>query len=58
MFFDSAEQIPEMARKTGATLFVVPDEIEVEIPGALILKPEEKASIGIEQIKELIGTLG
>lgn len=58
MFFDSVEQIPEMARKTGATLFVVPDEIEVEIPGALILKPEEKASIGIEQIKELIGTLG
>ena len=53
MFFDSVEQIQEIATKTGAALFVVPDDVAVEISGALVLKPEEKTVITIEQMHEL-----
>ena len=58
MYFDDVKQIREIAGRTGASLFVVPDDVEVKIPGALILKPEEKkASISIEQMRELISRL-
>ena len=57
MYFDDAKQIREIAGRTGASLFVVPDDVEVEIPGALILKPEEKTTITIEQMRELVSKL-
>ena len=57
MYFDDVRQIREIAGRTGASLFVVPDDVEVEIPGALILKPEEKTTITIEQMRELVSKL-
>lgn len=57
MYFDSEEQIKEIASRTGAALFVVPDTVKVEIPGALVVKPEEKASITIDQMHEMMDVL-
>ena len=57
MFFDDVNQIHEIAKRTGAALFVVPDDEQVEIPGALVLQPEEKTTITIEQMRELISKL-
>ena len=57
MFFDSTVQIPEIATKTGAALFVVPDSFEVKIPGALVVEPEGKTTITIEQMREMMSKL-
>lgn len=57
MFFDDVSDIPKIAGGSGAVLLVLPDEVKVEIPGALILKPEEKTTITIEQMRELVGKL-
>ena len=54
MFFDEVQQIQEIANRTGAALFVVPDDLEINLPRALVLKPEEKATITIEQMRELL----
>lgn len=54
MFFDSAEQIRDIAVKTGAVLFVVPDSVAVEIPGAIVIEPDKKSTITIEQMRELM----
>lgn len=54
MFFDEVQQIQEIAKPTGAALFVVPDDLEINLPRALVLKPEEKTTITIEQMRELL----
>lgn len=54
MFFDEVQQIQEIAKRAGAALFVVPDDLEINLPRALVLKPEEKATITIEQMRELL----
>ena len=54
MFFDQVEQILEIAKRTGAALFVLPDELEINLPKALVVKPEEKTTITIEQMRELL----
>lgn len=51
MFFDDAGEIAQIARKAGTSVFVVPKETEVEIPGAIVLQPEDKATITIEQVR-------
>ncbi len=56
MFFDSVDEIPQIALKTGAAIFVVPDNVDVVLDGALELKPE-KTAITIEQVRELIRRL-
>ena len=57
MFFDSPAEIEEIARRVGAAVFVMPDDVEVTIRGATILKPETKTVISIEQVQELIRKL-
>lgn len=52
MFFDDLKQIPEIARRGGTSVFVVPEEERVEIPQALTLQPEGKTVITIEQVRE------
>ena len=54
MFFDSASEISAIASRTGAAVFVVPDGISVNLPGAIIVQPEEKASITIDQIRRMM----
>lgn len=57
MFLDDLEQIQEIAVHSGASVFVVPDEQKVEISGAIVLQPEEKTVITIEQVREVIRKL-
>ena len=57
MFFESVQQIKEIAARTGCAIFVVPDDVPVEISGATILKPEEKSIITIEQVRDTIARL-
>lgn len=51
MFFEEVSEIGEIARRNGTSVFVVPRETEVEIPGAIVLCPEEKSVITIEQVR-------
>lgn len=57
MFFESADEILKIAKKSNTTIFVLPKDVEVKIPGAIILKPEEKTVITIEQVREMISRL-
>lgn len=57
MFFERADEIPRIASKCGASVFVVPDEVKVGIKNALVLQPEEKSVITIEQVREIIARL-
>ena len=58
MFFNSVSEIPGIASKTGTSVFVVPKNEKVEIKGAIILQPEEKRAITIEQVRGVIARLG
>lgn len=58
MFFDDVAQISEIASKCGTSIFVIPKDIKVETKNAIILSPEEKSVITIEQVRKLISRLG
>jgi DNA polymerase III delta prime subunit len=58
MFFDSVSEILEIAQKCGTVVFVVPKDSEVAIKNALVLKPEEKQNITIDQVRNLLPKLG
>ena len=57
MFFDAPEQIKEIASKVGCAIFVMPESVDFAIDGALVLKPEEKSVITIEQVRDIISRL-
>ncbi len=57
MFFESVGQIREIAGKVGCSIFVVPRPGEVSIPGAIILEPESKSVITIEQVRGVLAKL-
>ena len=54
MFFDSAAQILKIAQSCGTSIFVLPDDVQVEFKNAIILKPEDKSVITIEQVREAL----
>ena len=54
MFFDDGKKIVDIAKKTGTAIFVVPNSYEISVPGAIVLEPEEKTSITIEQVRNLL----
>ena len=54
MFFDDGKKIVDIAKKTGTAIFVVPNSYEIAVPGAIVLEPEEKTSITIEQVRNLL----
>lgn len=57
MFFESAEQIFEIAKKTGTAVFVMPDDAEIpENKDALVIKPE-KTVISIDQVRDVLAGL-
>ena len=45
MFFNDVKEIAKISGRTGCAIFVMPNDLAVEIPGALILKPVEKSVI-------------
>lgn len=57
MFFESVEEIKKIAEKGNTTIFVLPNDVKVEIPGAVVLRPEEKTVITIEQVREMMSRL-
>ncbi|MDO5451744.1 MAG: hypothetical protein Q4F56_01500 [Candidatus Saccharibacteria bacterium] len=58
MFFDDVEEIAKIAARNGTSIFVVPESVEVQIPGALVLQPEEKTTITIDQVRKVTAGLG
>lgn len=54
MYFDDVSAIQNIAKRCETAIFVVPDELNIVIPGALILKPEEKTVITIEQVRQAL----
>lgn len=57
MYFESVEEILGISSKTGCAIFVIPDSERVEIKNALVIQPEEKTTITVEQIREVIATV-
>ena len=57
MFFDSVNEIEKIALKNGCSVFVLPDREKIKIKNAIVLKPEDKTTITIEQVKEILGKL-
>lgn len=51
MFFNDIGEIATIAARTGTSVFVVPREMTVKIPGAILLQPEEKPVITVEQVR-------
>lgn len=54
MFFEGVDEILPIARKCGTAVFVVPDDVKVEIQSAVVLAPEDKTVITIEQVRSVI----
>lgn len=57
MFFDSPEEIERIAKRTGTAIFVMPKKLDFTIKNAIVLQPEDKTTITIEQVREVIGRL-
>ena len=57
MFFERVDEIIEIARKNGTTIFVAPKDISVEVKNAIILAPEDKSVITIEQVRDILGQI-
>ena len=57
MFFDGIDNISNIAKKVGTSVFVIPDKVEVRIPGAIVLNPEGKTTITIEQVRSVLQIL-
>ena len=57
MFFESASEIKEIAGRVGCAVFVMPTGVDLVIKNAFILQPEDKTTITIEQVREVLGRL-
>lgn len=57
MFFDNLSEIEKISGQTGTSVFVLPPDTEFEIPGAIVIKPEEKTVITIEQVRKMMEQL-
>ncbi|MBR3256490.1 hypothetical protein IKG10_02375 [Candidatus Saccharibacteria bacterium] len=57
MFFNTTDDILPIATKSGASIFVLPDVFSYQIKNALIVEPETKTTITIEQIRGVIRNL-
>ena len=53
MFFDRVEEISEIASRCGTAVFVVPKDLEINIKNAIVLQPEGKSVITIEQVRQV-----
>lgn len=57
MFFEDVNEIDKIARMGETSVFVVPKDAPVKVPGALVLQPEDKATITIEQVRDVTSLL-
>lgn len=54
MFFEDKDQIWEIAKKCGTSIFVLPPKLELDFNDALVLRPETKSVISIDQVRQAI----
>lgn len=57
MFFDSPTDILNICGRTGCAIFVLPNDMDVNIPKAILITPTDKSVITIEQVREVIARL-
>ncbi len=57
MFFDDVNEIPTIAKRSGCSVFVAPDDVKVDLPRAVVLTPEGKTVITIEQVRGVLARL-
>ena len=57
MFFSDIAEVERIASRCGTAVFVVPQEMEVKIGRAIVLQPEEKSTITIEQVRGVLSKL-
>lgn len=53
MFFDDLAALPQIALRNGTSLFILPREQKIDLPGAIVLEPTDKATITIDQVRAL-----
>ncbi len=58
MFFNSVDEIQSIASRVGCSIFVLPKLTKFEIKNAIILTPETKSVITIEQVQDMLKLLG
>ena len=58
MFFDELSEIDQIASKNGTSIFVVPEPRNVTIKNAIVLEPDGKTVITIEQVRSAMQKIG
>ena len=53
MFFDSLRDIPEIARKSGFSIFVVPETLIIFPKNTIKITPNEKGLITVDMVRDL-----
>ena len=54
MYFEDVKNVLEISLKSNCVIFVMPDTVKVELLKALVLTPEEKTVITVEQVRGII----
>lgn len=57
MYFEDVKQILEISSKVGCAIFVVPEDMPVEIKNAFVVAPSTKTTISVEQVREIVETV-
>ncbi len=57
MFFNSLDEIKDIAKHNGTSIFVLPSDANFEIKNTIILEPQEKSIITIGQVHEILDLL-
>lgn len=57
MFFERPEDIKKIATKVNSAIFVMPDAVAVKLPRVLVMEPDGKSVITIEQVREILARL-
>ena len=57
MFFESPSEIPSMASKTSTAVFVMPAGTTVPLKTSILLEPEGKTTITIEQVRDVMARI-
>lgn len=58
MWFDDARQIEKIVAGNGTSVLVMPEDVPVELPRAVVLESEGRATITIEQVRNMTSGLG
>lgn len=57
MFFDQLSDLQKKIERSNTSVVVLPDDVDLAIKDALILKPESRATITIDQIRGVLAQL-